>query len=93
MGLDEFIDQYGPLEMEKLVRTGKENCYSCILTSLDPLKRLSQNIAVNKALIGKCVNRIEKSKTMAYEYRSDSSGNRALNSSPSLQRINSKGDY
>lgn len=80
LGLDEFIDQYGPLEMEKLART-------------DPLKRLSQNIAVNKALIGKCVNRIEKSKTMAYEYRSDSSGNRALNSSPSLQRINSKGDY
>jgi len=60
---------------------------------LDPIKRLSQNIAVNKTLIGKCVNRMEKSKTMAYEYRSDASGNRALNSSPSLQRLNSKGDY
>jgi len=78
--IDEFIEQYAPLEMEKLSRT-------------DPLKKLSQNIAINKSLIGKCVNQIEKSKTQAYEYRTDAQNNRILNSSPSLQRLNSKGEY
>jgi len=77
--IDEFIDQYGALEMEKLARN-------------DPLKKLSKNIAINKTLIGKCVNQIEKSKTMGYEY-STGAGVRMMNSSPSLQRLNSKSDY
>jgi len=59
---------------------------------LDPLKKLSKNIAINKTLIGKCVNQIEKSKTMGYEY-SSGAGVRMMNSSPSLQRVNSKSDY
>jgi hypothetical protein len=78
--MDEFIEQYAPLEVEKLSRT-------------DPLKKLSKNIAINKSLIGKCVNQIEKAKNQAYEYRTDANNNRMLNSSPTLQRLNSKGDY
>jgi len=56
------------------------------------LKKLSKNIAINKTLIGKCVNQIEKSKTMGYEY-SSGAGARMMNSSPSLQRVNSRSDY
>jgi predicted RNase H-like nuclease (RuvC/YqgF family) len=67
--IDEFIDQYAPLEMEKLARN-------------DPVKRLSQNIAVNKSLIGKCVNQMEKSKNQVYEYRGDASGMKLLGGSP-----------
>jgi len=77
--IEEFVDQYGPLEIEKFVRT-------------DPLKKLTRNIAVNKALIGKCVNQMERPKNQAYEYK-DSSNIRVMNSSPSVQRLNSKGDY
>lgn len=63
------------------------------ISLLDPLKKLTKNIAVNKTLIGKCVNQLEKSKTQSYEYRSDVGNNfRILNSSPSLPRTNSKGD-
>jgi len=78
--IDEFIEQYAPLEMEKVSRT-------------DPLKKLSKNIAINKTLIGKCVNQIEKAKTQSYEYRTDANNMRIMNTSPSLQRLNSKGDY
>jgi len=77
LAMEEFIEQYGVLETDKLVRT-------------DPLKKLSRNIAINKTLIGKCVNQMEKAKTQAYEVRSDVSSSVRI---MSPVRSNSKGDY
>lgn len=42
LSIDEFIDQYTPLELEKLERK-------------DPLKRFSEKVAVQKTLTGKGV--------------------------------------
>jgi hypothetical protein len=40
LSIDEFLDQYTPAELEKLERK-------------DPLKRMSEKIAVQKTLVGK----------------------------------------
>ena len=40
MSIDEFIDQYTPVELEKLERK-------------DPLKKFSEKVAVQKALVGR----------------------------------------
>lgn len=46
LSLDEFLDQYTPVELEKLERR-------------DPLKRFSEKVAVQKTIVGK--ERIEQS--------------------------------
>ena len=40
LSIDEFLDQYTPLELEKIERK-------------DPLKRFSEKIVVQKTLVGK----------------------------------------
>lgn len=40
MSIDEFLDQYTPVELEKLERK-------------DPLKKFSEKVAVQKTLVGK----------------------------------------
>ena len=43
LSIDEFLDQYTPLEMDKLERK-------------DPLKRLSEKIAIQKTIVNSAVN-------------------------------------
>jgi hypothetical protein len=43
LSIDEFLDQYTSLEMEKLERK-------------DPLKRLSEKIAIQKTIVNSAVN-------------------------------------
>jgi hypothetical protein len=43
LSIDEFLDQYTPLEMEKLERK-------------DPLKRLTEKIAIQKTIVNSAVN-------------------------------------
>ena len=57
------------------------------------MKLLSKNIAVNQAILGKCVNQIEKPKTQVYEVKSDANNTRIMSRSSSLQRYTAKGDY
>jgi hypothetical protein len=43
LSIDEFLDQYTPLELEKLERK-------------DPLKRLAEKIAIQKTIVNSAVN-------------------------------------
>lgn len=49
LSIEEFIQGYLSLELEKLARQ-------------DPVKVLSKNLAVHKTIAGRCVNELEKSK-------------------------------
>ena len=56
MSLEEFVEKYTPLELEKMTRT-------------DPVKVFSKNVAVNKAIAGRKVHEMQKSKLKPYTYK------------------------
>lgn len=53
MHIDEFLEQYVPLELDRAKRN-------------DPVDVLTKNIAINKTISGRSVNTMEKPKTVPY---------------------------
>eukprot|EP01017_Pseudomicrothorax_dubius_P006077 TRINITY_DN11677_c0_g2_i2.p1 TRINITY_DN11677_c0_g2~~TRINITY_DN11677_c0_g2_i2.p1 ORF type:complete len:700 (-),score=314.98 TRINITY_DN11677_c0_g2_i2:138-2237(-) len=56
LSIEEFLDQYVPVELERLARN-------------DPVKILTNNLAVHKTVSGRTVNEIERPKTTQATYK------------------------
>eukprot|EP01017_Pseudomicrothorax_dubius_P042383 TRINITY_DN6907_c0_g1_i1.p1 TRINITY_DN6907_c0_g1~~TRINITY_DN6907_c0_g1_i1.p1 ORF type:complete len:852 (+),score=329.49 TRINITY_DN6907_c0_g1_i1:52-2607(+) len=59
LSIDEFLDQYVPVELERLARN-------------DPVRMLTNNLAVHKTVAGRGVNQIEPARTTPVQYRNQS---------------------
>eukprot|EP01017_Pseudomicrothorax_dubius_P039145 TRINITY_DN5962_c0_g4_i1.p1 TRINITY_DN5962_c0_g4~~TRINITY_DN5962_c0_g4_i1.p1 ORF type:complete len:816 (-),score=343.55 TRINITY_DN5962_c0_g4_i1:188-2635(-) len=59
LSLEEFLEQYVPVELERIARN-------------DPVKILTNNLAVHKTVAGRSVNELEKTKTSQVNYRTSS---------------------
>jgi len=56
LSIQEFLEQNAPIELEKFNRN-------------DPVRIVTNNLAVSKAIAGRCVREIEKPRTSAYQVK------------------------
>jgi hypothetical protein len=65
LSIDEFLDQYTPVELEKLERK-------------DPLKRFSEKVAIQKTIVNQAVRENSPIRTNSPGYRARSPGKYAV---------------
>lgn len=69
--VEEFLDIYTPIELEKMMKNSIIFNFSRFKAFLkDPVSILSKNIAVNNVLAGRCVKELDKIKNAPLKERS-----------------------